>query len=64
MERASVHHIAKATGLHSNTIRRWADTGILPCVRDFRNWRWFPRPLETLKRVEDLKNGRIKLEHL
>lgn len=62
MERANVSEIANMVGVHPNTIRNWADKGIIHSRRDFRGWRFFPKPLETVKRIQGLLNGEIKLD--
>lgn len=62
MERATVSEIAAMTGLHENTIRRYADRGIVDSKRDFRGWRFFPEPQKTVKRIRGLLDGEIQLE--
>ena len=62
MERVTVSGIATMTGLHQNTIRRYADKGIINSKRDFRGWRFFPEPLKTVKRIQGLLNGEIQIE--
>ncbi len=62
MERATVSEIAEMTGLHDNTIRRYADRGIIESKRDFRGWRFFPEPLKTVKRIRALLDGDLNLE--
>lgn len=62
MERATVSEIATMTNLHPNTIRNYADKGIIKSKRDFRGWRFFPRPLETVRRINALLNGDIELD--
>lgn len=62
MQRAMVGDIAKATGLHVNTIRRYSDRGYIEAKRDFLGRRFFPDPLETVKRVRGLLSGEIKLD--
>lgn len=42
------------------TLRNWVDKGILPAERDFRGWRWFPNPEETVQQVKDLLYGKEK----
>lgn len=59
--RATVSEIAELTGLHANTIRNYADRGIIEGKRDFRGWRFFPEPLKTVKRIQALLNGEIRL---
>lgn len=60
--RATPKDIAQMTGVHPNTIRNWVDTGILKCDRDFRGRRLFPKPLETVKRIQGLINGEITID--
>lgn len=62
MEKALVSDIASLTGLHENTIRRYADKGIIESRRDFRGWRFFPEPLKTVRRIQGLLNGDIQLD--
>ena len=62
MKRCTVKEMSSLTGLHVNTIRRWADLGIIESRRDFRGWRFFPRPMETVRRVRGLLDGEIELE--
>jgi len=60
MERATVSEISDMTGLHANTIRRYADRGIIESKRDFRGWRFFPEPLKTVRRIKALLDGEIE----
>lgn len=46
--------------LTKKTLRNWVDQGILPAERDFRGWRWFPNPEETVQQVKDLLYGKEK----
>ena len=62
MERATVSEIAEMTGLHDNTIRRYADRGIIESKRDFRGWRFFPEPMKTVKKIKALLDGDLKLK--
>ena len=62
MQRATPAEIAEMVGVHPATIRRWADKGIIESRRDFRNWRFFPRPAQTVRRIRGLLNGDIKLD--
>jgi len=65
IDRATVKEIAEMVNLHPNTIRNYADRGIIESKRDFRGWRFFPHPLETVRRIHGLLNGDIQLdEHL
>lgn len=61
LDRTTVSDIAAITKLHPNTIRNYADRGIIESRRDFKGWRFFPRPLETVKRIQGLLDGDIKL---
>ncbi len=60
MSRATVRDIAKMVDMHPNTIRNWTDAGIIECTRDFRGWRWFPNPDETIRKVKALLYGQPK----
>ena len=60
--RANIKEIAALVNIHPNTIRNWADKGIIESRRDFRGWRFFPKPLETVKRIQGLLNGEIHLD--
>ena len=62
MALATPKTIAKEVNLHPNTIRNWADSGIIEAKRDFRGRRWFPNPKETVKRIKGLLNGDIQLD--
>jgi excisionase family DNA binding protein len=62
MERLSTNEIAELTGVHSNTIRRYADRGIIESKRDFRGWRFYPEPMKTVKKIKALLEGDLKLE--
>lgn len=61
MALATPKTIADRTNLHPNTIRNWADHGIITATRDFRGRRWFPKPEETIERIDALLNGEIEL---
>lgn len=60
--KATAKDIADMVGIHPNTVRNWADAGIIEVKKDFRGRRWFPKPLETVKRINDLINGNIQLD--
>lgn len=62
MERATVSEISDMTGLHANTIRRYADRGLIESKRDFRGWRFFPEPMKTVKKIKALLDGDTQLE--
>ncbi len=61
MDRTTVGEIAEMVNLHPNTIRNYADRGIIESKRDFRGWRFFPEPMKTVKRIRGLLNGDIQL---
>jgi DNA-binding transcriptional MerR regulator len=61
MQRATPSEIAEMVDLHPNTVRNWADQGIIECKRDFRGWRVFPDPMKTVRRIRGLLNGDIQL---
>jgi len=60
--RVTANDIAKSLDgiISADTIRNWADAGIIQCTRDFRGWRWFPNPDETIRRVKALLYGQPK----
>lgn len=62
MTRATPADIAKATGLHANTIRRYADKGYIEVKRDFLGRRFFPDAAKTVKRIRGLLDGEIQLD--
>lgn len=64
MRNATVKTVSELSGIHGNTIRRWADRGIIESKRDFRGWRFFPDPSATAERIRKLLNGEIRLEQL
>ncbi|MBC8235910.1 hypothetical protein H8E77_40715 [bacterium] len=59
--RTTANDIAKSLGgiISADTLRNWVDEGVLPAERDFRGWRWFPKPEETIQRVQDLIYGKV-----
>lgn len=58
----TVKDIAEMTGLNVNTVRRWADKGFIHSKRDYKGWRVFPDPMQTVKRINALLTGDIKLD--
>lgn len=64
IRRVSVKDIAEKTNVAPSTLRNWIDAGILPAERDFRGWRWFSNPDETIQRVQDLIYGKVIGEEL
>jgi excisionase family DNA binding protein len=62
MERLSTNEIAELTGVHSNTIRRYADRGYIESKRDFRGWRFYPEPMKTVKKIKALLEGDLNLD--
>lgn len=62
MEKSRVADIAKVVGVHPNTIRNWADRGLIESKRDFRGWRVIPDKLKAIQKIQGLMNGEIKLE--
>jgi len=64
MGRMTPTELANIVEVHPNTIRNWADKGIIESRRDFRNWRYIPNPIETITRIRGLLCGDIKLEKL
>lgn len=57
MPRTFVSDIAKEVNLHPQTIRNLVDRGIIKASIDYNGWRWFPKPEETIRRVEELLYG-------
>jgi len=62
MKNATVKDMVELTGLNQNTIRAYADKGIIESKRDFRGWRVFPNPMATVKRINGLLSGEIQLD--
>jgi len=62
MVRATVGEIADMIRLHENTIRNYADHGLIESKRDFRGWRFFPEPLKPVKKIKALLEGKAHLE--
>lgn len=62
MKRATPKTIANQVPLHVNTIRLWADAGLIDCVKDFRGRRWFPDADKTIKQVRELLGLRLANE--
>lgn len=60
MSRTFVSDIAKEVGLHPQTIRNLVDKGVIKAERDYNNWRWFPRPDETIRKVNALLYGQTE----
>jgi len=57
MNRVSIREIAEMVKLHPNTIRNWADRGIIECQKDFQGWRRFPHPFKTVREIQELLKG-------
>jgi len=53
-KRATPKDIAEQTRLHPNTVRHWADKGLIECAKDFQGRRWFPNEVETVRQVNEL----------
>jgi len=60
MAKERVADIAKIVGLHPNTIRNWADKGLIESKRDFRGWRVIPDKLKAIQRIQGLMDGEIE----
>ncbi len=60
LRRTSIKDIASQTNVAPSTLRNWCDEGILEVERDFRGWRWFPNPDETIRKVKALLYGQPK----
>lgn len=54
---ATVKEIAESTGLCIQTIRAYADKGLIESRRDFRGWRVFPEPLKTVRKIQTMLRG-------
>lgn len=62
MEKLGIRDIAEMTGLHTNTIRRYADRGYIESKRDFRGWRHFPEPIKTIQKINAMLSGDLMLD--
>lgn len=62
MSRTFVSGIAKEVNLHPQTIRNLVNRGIIEAAIDYNGWRWFPKPDETIKRVEELLYGQPNVD--
>ena len=60
MERATVKDIADKVGVDRRTVTRWCNRGLIKCNRDFRNWRYFANPDETIRQIQQMLNGENK----
>lgn len=60
MSRTFVSDIAQKVNLHPQTIRNLVDRGIIEASIDYNGWRWFPRPNETIRKVNELLYGQPK----
>ena len=56
-----VRHISEATGVCLNTVRNYADRGIIQARRDGRGWRFFPEPQQAIKIINGIQEGTISL---
>ena len=59
IRRTSIKDIAKEVTVSPSTIRNWTDEGLIECKRDFRGWRWFENPVETIQKIQGMINGTI-----
>lgn len=64
IRRVSIKDIAEKTNVSPSTLRNWCDEGILEAERDFRGWRWFPNPENTVRHVKQLLYSKIVDEEL
>jgi DNA-binding transcriptional MerR regulator len=55
-----VHELAKRVNRSPDTIKRWADTGLLDCTRDDRNRRQFAE--DSIERCRDLARLSIRAQ--
>ena len=54
--RLTVSDVSKASGFCLDTIKKFADSGVLPHRRDINNWRVFsPEALEIAKELAGVK---------
>ena len=58
----TVREIAKQARVDINTVRKYADKGLIESRRNINGWRIFPNPDQTVKRIQGLLSGDIKLE--
>lgn len=54
--------IAKLTNISPNTVRNYCDRGLIPCKKDFKGWRHFDNPLDTVMKIKQLQEGVITHE--
>lgn len=62
-KRVTPKDIADKTLVHRNTVRNWADRGLIECVKDFQGRRWFPNEDETIKQVNELLGLASSADH-
>jgi len=55
-----VNEVAKRVGRHTDTIKRWADEGLLECERDERNRRIFRE--EDVERCRELARLSVRAQ--
>ena len=58
----TVREIAHKAGVDINTVRKYADKGLIESRRNINGWRVFPDPDIVIKRIQGLINGEIKLD--
>jgi DNA-binding transcriptional MerR regulator len=58
----TVREIANQAGVDINTVRKYADKGLIESRRNVNGWRVFPYPDKAIKQIQGLMNGEIKLD--
>lgn len=54
--RITISDVVKASGFCPDTVKKLADSGVLPYQRDMNNWRIFdPKALEIVKKLAGVK---------
>ena len=58
----TVREIAKQAGVDINTVRKYADKGLVESRRNVNGWRVFPNPDKAIKQILGLMSGEIKID--
>ena len=59
--RLMIKDLVEKSGFCRDTVKRLADSGVLPHQRDMNNWRVFdPKALEIVKKLAGIKKTGIK----
>ncbi len=62
--RLTISDVVKASGFCRDTIKKFADSGVLPNQRDVNNWRVFaPEALEIAKELAGIKSDKELRNH-